>query len=503
MVRPLPAARARPLASPEPVSALDLCLHATGPDSPITVHAELDGARLAPVTVEISPAALQRELDAELHALTRGLGASQKLVRYHDNLERVGARLGAVLFGDSSATAAHPIAHALDAVHHRARQGQDFVSVRLAATFPELHNLPWELAVFQPRHASAPTVLGTDDNLALVRQTVFPDYVADRSRPAGDASLRIVHVTADRTQRKFMHERIAGALQALERQNWRVRASCAYSEDWAANPSALGADIFQLLAHGMRAPGSFEIAVAGPGSEPSRSRSLEMDIDTLLTLLDRTRLPRLFILFACWSFDHYQHRGMVADLLARGAGAALGILGELRMGKSVAMSEYFHHQLLCHGRLDRAVQRLRALMQRYELTASMTPDAALPSDWYRTALMIRSPDVLGAFCHLPRTTHAPRARADEPSPIAILEPVREAHERIARTPAHERTRAVSQALERLSGHDSSDADGASAGDIWARWEACRLGAVVSALARGAAPEPIDALMAHPGKDTEP
>lgn len=446
------------------------------------VYARADGIQLAPLPVRECMAALCRDIDAELGRLTYGLGQTQKLVRYRDNLDRIGDRLGRVLFGNAQS----PLSECMYALYRRARATGEFVAICLCCADPEVQNLPWELAVW--RHGSFAIALGTDEYLALVRQASYPSYVEDRTAAPDPTGVCITHVTADRAERQYTHEAITAHFADFMRQNWRIRATACYSEEWAAAPSAVPPlpaqpariDIFQLVAHGARSPCKMEIAVAAGNG---RGRGLELDVDTLISLLGRQRLPRLFVMLTCWSFDHFGQRGVAADLLRQGGGAVLGILGELRLGKAAAVTGYFYGQLLQHGRMDLAVQRLRGLLRRHELFECMTPDAALPADWFRPVLMIRRPEVLHTFAELPRATAPAVVRSTgSDMPDGQLHKVREVLGRVRLGRSSHEPAVLMRALRALD--KSPVLPAATREALLARWEAVYLEAVVAALGAG-------------------
>jgi hypothetical protein len=466
---------------PRACATMEICLHSDG-----TLLAHVDGVRLQPVAPTIKLDELCASVDTAMRTLTHGLGTSQKLVRYRANLARIGQILGRALLGQPQGM----LAHTLDMLYTRARARGQFLAICLSAADPELHNLPWELALWQPSGHAQPIRLGTDEHLALVRQTLYRGYIEDRTTGADSAALRITHITADRDQRAHAHERIAGDLHEVMRHNWRIRASASFSEEWARQhpDSDRHTDILQLLAHGSRAPGTFELAVTTP---ETRSRGLELDVHTLLTMLGQRALPRLFVMLSCWSFDHRGHRGTVADLLHAGASTAMGILGMLRLGKAPAISRYFYHQMLEHGRVDLAVQRLRGLLERYELIEAMTPDPLLPTDWFRPVLMIRTPGALEAFCDLPASTVDPVDRRATCEPADTLKELAARQERALALSGTARYQRLARDLRALD--PAPLPDSLTAHDTLERWEATRLDAIVAALAAGASMTDVDAI----------
>jgi PAS domain-containing protein len=467
---------------PRVSATMEICLHLDG-----TLLAHVDGVRLQPVAPAIKLDDIYTRVDAAMRTLTHGLGTTQKLVRYRANLASIGQILGRALLGQPQGV----LAQTLDTLYTRARARGQFIAICLSAANPELHNLPWELALWQPSGHAQPVRLGTDEHLALVRQALYRGFVDDRTTSADAAALRITHITADRDQRAHAHERIASDLHEIMRHNWRVRASASFSEEWARqHPDGdRHTDILQLLAHGSRAPGTFELAVATP---ETRSRALELDVHTLLTMLGQRELPRLFVMLSCWSFDHRDHRGTVADLLHAGGSTAMGILGMLRLGKAPAISRYFYHQMLEHGRVDLAVQRLRGLLERYELFESMTPDPLLPSDWFRPVLMIRTPGALEAFRDLPASTVNPIDRRATCEPADALKELAARQERALVLSGTARYQRLARDLRDLD--PAPIPDPLTARDALERWEATRLDTIVAALASGASMADVDVIL---------
>lgn len=401
-------------------SQVELCLYPDG-----RLGQVVDGTQLGSIATGTSWDELAARVGDELGALSLGQGWTQKLIGYRRRLSGIATALGRALFGHDG-NALHRL---LCTLHAQASASDGFVRISLASIQPELHNLPWELAAWSPDPIGADspsTHLGTCPHLALSRRAYYDHgHVPDRTvTPSAD--VRILHITANRHERQYEHERIADHLRDMCSRHPRAEARAAYSENWAnaprtATPNDSDIDIFQLLTHGARVPGCLELAVAEHGDRnpdkdgrPCWSPGLEIDIASLVHLLGQERLPRLFILLSCWSFDHFGRRGAVADLLYQhGAAAAIGVLGELRLGKAAAVSRYLFSQLLGHGQIDLAVQRVRTLLMRYELGQSMRPDIQLPSDWFRPVLMTRAPQVCESFAHLPPAVHSSPQRGAE------------------------------------------------------------------------------------------
>lgn len=383
---------------------------------------EVDGVKLGAIDTGVDLDELAAAIEDDLDTLSHGQARAQKLVGYRQRLARIATRLGRALFGQRG----NPLHQLLCTLHTQASAQAGFVGISLASERPQVHNLPWELAAWSPVHDHNPAShLGTDPHLALSRRAHYDRGLVPERTVARASHVRILHITANRHERQYEHERIAGYLDQLGQCHPRVHARAAYSEDWTSAPPRAAAehvDIFQLLTHGARVPGCLELAVEERSSdEPSRwSPGLEIDIPGLVHLLGPERLPRLIILLSCWSFDHYDRRGAVADLLGQhGISAAIGILGPLRLGKAAALSRYLFSQLADHGQLDLAVQRVRALLMRYELGRSMRPDTRLPSDWFRPVLMTRTPHTCESFAHL--ATSGTAMRAAQVCPRAALQ----------------------------------------------------------------------------------
>ncbi|MCG8425315.1 MAG: caspase family protein [Proteobacteria bacterium] len=399
------------LQSRRPAVIIDIVLDRYG-----AIHAQIDGARIEPIrwleagSNNISPFDnLEKNVMRELEIMTEGMTATKRIVEYNQNLARVGRMLGEYMFGPRY----NPFWQALVEVYSRTGASDGPLTICFSTELSRLQNLPWELALWG--HGRGVRV-GTDDKLTFVRRSLYTNYVGSwPHRPASD-ELAVTLVSTSEQRSIETYREICEALNVaglpVKGPN-RDPGHSAQRIDWPPTWQGARADIFQFVGHGTLGSVFFK----APGSA-GRDSSMEMTAQSLVDSLDQSYLPDLFVIFACFSFNHRDSYGFVPELLGAGAPAALGMLDVLRMGKAGPMSRRFYLHLARSGRVDIAVQCLRAEFKRLEELAWLRQNGLPPSDWFRPVLMVRDSSALDRFCHLPDP--APHDSNRDPEQLATL-----------------------------------------------------------------------------------
>ena len=287
-----------------------------------------------------------------------------------------------------------------------------YVRILLATESAILQELPWELLVWPT--GDGDVYLATDERFTLTRLHRRRSLALGGCPPRH--KLRMLHVTSNAQQgaaQTFAHEhdQLIERLQALSsRSGGHLEPRVEHAESLMAALEALPADhtfdVIEFLGHSIsrRDRSLVDWAIAAePGGEASESRAIGT---RLLLHLTRGRVrPALFSLISCYgngfaygSDDggaHAEGPSLAETLLREGCPAVLAMTGAFYVARAERLVDSLGRALIDGEPLDRVVQRARAELWAYELTAPRLPSGeAIPKNWYRPALTVRSAEAL-------------------------------------------------------------------------------------------------------------
>lgn len=349
-------------------------------------HSSGSPAHSCPVDVFVDD--IQQRLECHGH----NLGTTRKWIVRDRQLRDIGLRLGRFLFGWSgtgrgSGNALH---RTLLQLYYQASCSNSFISLCFHARHPRLDSLPWELTIW--RFGGRDCILGTDRHLTFVRQGYYPAYFPPEFGRLERQSLDIQHITS--ANLASAHEMVKRFFEALDLGEENLDDLARYSHEWQEPDSC---DIFHFVGHGK--PGEVYWQARTP--DGGDGGDVAFDVKQLIQQVGGDRLPSLIVLLACSSFDAkgWNKRGLLWDLLQEGVGAAIGMHGKAKISIASYFIQLLYLELLQHGRIDLAIQRIRWRMQRKGRAGTSVYHRCgdLCADWFRPILAIRDSAVLSHF----------------------------------------------------------------------------------------------------------
>ncbi|MCG8424554.1 MAG: CHAT domain-containing protein [Proteobacteria bacterium] len=380
------------------------------------LHTRVDDTVLEPEGVELPSAATHgrpwdkpvefqtmtdfaADIEERLAWHRRGLGEARRWVVHDQRLRDIGLRLGSFLFGrpgmmkeQGERRPGNILDQTLLQFYHAA-DSQSYISLCFSAHDSRVDSLPWEMTIW--RHGARDIVLGTDPNVAFVRQSHYPTYHAPSfAKPSLDP-LEVGHATATSHATSALaqgHQAIEEFFDSLGLDESKLQLLAEHSHQWQGEHAF---DIFHFYGHGQ--PGS--LYWEGPGLDRENSVKYEFGIEQLLQCVDGQNLPGLIVVLACSSFDPkgWQQRGLLWDLVQAGVASAIGMLGTTYIRTPPYLIQMLYLQLFEHGRVDRAVQRVRWLMRYKGRPGAATHEELIRADWFRPILVVRDRSVLSCF----------------------------------------------------------------------------------------------------------
>ena len=457
------------------------------------LHVIIDGARIPPVRWPESDREAAEEFEElaewvkkDVKNLTTGVTASQRSVGYRENLSNVARTLGKFMFGPPG----NPIRYGLLKHFSQALMNDGFVSILFSTESLKLRNLPWELALWEDFESGV--TVGTHRNLTFVRRHLYTGHVADKSLVVDPERLRVTLISAAEKMYKYAFDEIKAHFAQWDAPTKGFHATERMTNEWLVQPVGMQADIFQFIGHGT----TRHIQLRAPGGGGVGGSELHMRAGGLVDFFDAKALPKLFVVFCCYSFNHAGTNGFVPDLLGRGASAAVGMLGALRMDKAGPMSDCFYKELAASGRADVALQRVRAEIRKIEEINWLVPTALPPSDWFRPVLLVRSSQALEQFHHVPNALAGSSRQARGPSRDhdLITEVKRDLHRVFSPVRSHRGKLSNEELKDYVNGLTPEDQEAENEAEAYAQWEAHRMRVRLRALDAGMTESELHALI---------